>query len=136
MEQSELEERFMCDVVITNSKIVSHEMGDIKNWNKEVFVAFYLDSQNKVISREILSIGTLNKSIIHPRDEFRTAVVRNANAIIISHNHPSGSLEPSDEDINTTERLRKAGDLMLIKLIDHVIVTRHGHYSFAEHGMV
>ena len=95
-------------------------------------MAFYLDSQNKVISREIVSIGTLNASLIHPRELFRTAIIRNANSIIISHNHPSGSLEPSKEDIKITDQLRKAGDILNIQLLDHVIVTKEGHYSLKD----
>ena len=68
MEQRELEERYLREVSVENSKAVYHEMRDIKNWDKEVIVAFYLDTRNKIISREIVSIGTLNTSVVHPRD--------------------------------------------------------------------
>ena len=105
-------------------------MRDIKDWDKEVFVAFYLNTKNAVISREVISIGTLNSSIIHPREIFRTAVVRNACAVVISHNHPSGSLEPSEEDKKATRKLKEAGDILGITLLDHVIVTRTGYFSF------
>jgi DNA repair protein RadC len=132
MQQTELEEKYLREIEITNSKIVYREMRDIKNWDKEVFVAFYLDTQNKIISREILSIGTLNYSVIHPREVFRTAIIRNANSVIIAHNHPSGNLEPSDEDIKITKQLKEAGQIIGIKLLDHVIVTVKGYYSFND----
>ena len=109
-------------------------MRDIKKWNKEAFVGFYLDSQSKVISREIISIGILNSVIVHPREIFRTAIIRNANAIIVAHNHPSGNLEPSAEDIEITKKLRQSGDIIGIKLFDHVIVSNAGYYSFSDRG--
>ena len=136
MEQAELEERYLHEVEITNSRTVSHEMRDIKNWKKEVFVAFYLDTGNKIISREIISIGTLDMSIVHPREVFRTAIVRNAKSIIVAHNHPSGTNEPSEEDIEVTKQLKEAGDVLHIRLLDHVIVTRDSHYSFSENNQI
>ena len=136
MDQTELEEKYTIEVKMTNSRIVSHEMRDIKNWEKEVFVAFYLNTRNNIISREILSIGTLDMALLHPREVFRTAIIRNAKSIILSHNHPSGSIKPSDEDIKITKQLKKAGDLLQIKLLDHVIVSREGHYSFSENNMI
>lgn len=132
MEQSELEEKYADETLIKNSSAVFREMRDIKNWEKEVLVAFYLDSKNKIISREIVSIGTLNSTVTHPREIFRTAISRNANAIIIAHNHPSGSVEPSIEDIKVTEKLKNAGDIIGIKLLDHVIVFQDRYYSFTE----
>ena len=128
----ELEERYLREIEITASKTVYRELRDIKNWEKEVFVAFYLDTRNKIISREIVSIGILNASIIHPREVFRTAIIRNANSVIIAHNHPSGSLEPSDEDVEITQQLKEAGKIIGIKLLDHLIVTKDGYYSFSD----
>ena len=132
MVKTELEERYICEIEITNSEMISHEMRDIKNWEKEVFVAFYLDTRNRIISREILSIGTLDRALLHTREVFRTAIARNAKCVIIAHNHPSGSLEPSAEDERITKILKDAGDLLQIKLLDHVIVSNKGHYSFSE----
>ena len=130
MEQTELEERYLNEVKIDTPATVFHEMRDIKNWDKEVFVAFYLNSQNKIISREIISIGVLDSILIHPREVFKTAIVRNAKSIIVAHNHPSGSLVPSDEDVKVTKHLRKAGDIIGISLLDHLIVGQDGFYSF------
>lgn len=132
MQQTDLEERYLREIEINNSKSAYHEMRDIKNWEKEVFVAFYLDTRNRIISREILSIGTLNCAVVHPREAFRTAIIRNAHSVIIAHNHPSGSLKPSDEDTKITQQLRDAGEIIGIKLLDHVIVTKDGYYSFAD----
>jgi len=134
MELHELEEKYKKKVIMKDSDTVFREMRDIKKWNKEAFVGFYLDSQSKVISREIISIGILNSVIVHPREIFRTAIIRNANAIIVAHNHPSGNLEPSAEDIEITKKLRQSGDIIGIKLFDHVIVSNAGYYSFSDKG--
>jgi DNA repair protein RadC len=85
MNQYELEERYANGIVLKDAGSVYHEMRDIKGWEKEVFVAFYLDARNKVISREVISVGTLNASLIHAREVFRTAISRNADAVIIAH---------------------------------------------------
>jgi len=132
MEQRELEERYLREVSVKNSETAYHEMRDIKNWDKEVFVAFYLDTRNKIISREIVSIGILNASIIHPREIFRTAIIRNACSIILAHNHPSGNVKPSNEDIEVTRKLKKAGVIIGIQLLDHLIVSREDYYSFED----
>lgn len=132
MNQKDLEEKYVKEIVVRESSTVYQEMRDIKSWEKEVFVVFCLNTKNKIISREIVSIGTLNSSVIHPREVFRTAISRNANSVIVAHNHPSGSIEPSKEDKEITERLREAGDIMGIKVLDHVIVAKEGYYSFSD----
>jgi len=132
MKISDLETTYKGHVKLTGSADVYREMRDIKDWTKEAMVAFYIDIGGKVISREILSIGILNASIIHPREIFRTAIIRNANAVIISHNHPSGNVKPSDEDFRITKQIKAAGDIVGIRLLDHVIVAGTDHYSFAE----
>jgi DNA repair protein RadC len=134
MKLHELEEKYERKVIIKDPYTVFREMSDIKKWNKEAFAVFYLNSRSKVISREIISIGILNSVIVHPREIFRTAIIRNANAIIVAHNHPSGNLEPSAEDIEITNKLRQSGDIIGIKLFDHVIVSNEGYYSFSDRG--
>jgi len=134
MELHELEEKYEQKVIIKDPNTVFREMSDIKKWNKEAFVGFYLDSRSRVISREIISIGILNSVTVHPREIFRTAIIRNANAIVVAHNHPSGNLEPSTEDIEITKKLRQSGDIIGIKLFDHVIVSNEGYYSFSDKG--
>jgi DNA repair protein RadC len=134
MELHELEEKYEKKVIIKNPDTVFKEMRDIKSWNKEAFVGFYLDTRSKVISREIISIGILNSTIVHPREVFRTAIIRNANAIIIAHNHPSGNFEPSIKDVEITKQLKESGEIIGIKLFDHVIVSKDGYYSFSQEG--
>ena len=108
---------------IHNPKDVLRFCRDLKGLCKEVFLVIFLDSNNGVIAKEIVSIGILNASIIHPREVFRTAIVNNAASVIIVHNHPSGNLSPSDDDIETTKKLRQAGAIIGIKLLDHIIVS-------------
>jgi len=137
MEQTDLEELYVVsELVIQTSSQVYHEMRDIKGWTKEVFVAFYLDSRHKIISREIVAIGTLDMAIVHPREIFRTAILRNAAAIIIAHNHPSGATDPSMEDTSLTDTVREAGRVIGIQVLDHVIVSNDGFYSFADRGRI
>ncbi len=97
--------------------------------DKEQFMILYLDSKNRVIRDEIVSVGTLNSSLIHPREIFKGAIKESANAIILVHNHPSGDAAPSEEDKEITGRLFSAGELLDIKVLDHVIIG-NGFYSF------
>jgi DNA repair protein RadC len=83
---------------------------------------------------DIVSIGTLTASIAHPREIFKSAILKNAASIILSHNHPSGDPAPSREDTQLTERVAKAGEILGIKLLDHIIIAEHGNYSFSNSG--
>lgn len=106
----------------------------IRNQKKEHFVMLTLSTSSEVISVKIVSIGTLNTSLVHPREVFRDAIIDNANAIIIAHNHPSGTLEASDQDISITNRLKECGKLLGIQLLDHIIITENGHLSLSDEG--
>lgn len=99
---------------------------------KELFMILHLDTRNKIIKDEIVSVGTLNSSLIHPREVFKSAIKESANAIILVHNHPSGDAEPSEEDKKITEVLFEAGDLLSIKVLDHVIIGKDSWYSFKD----
>ena len=112
------------------------ELRDIRDQKKEHFVVFYLDTRNQEIKRDIVSIGTLNYNLVHPREVFEPAVKNLAASVIVAHNHPSGCLEPSDEDLSLTKRLAQAGKLLGIELLDHVIVTREGFMSFKQKGLL
>lgn len=103
------------------------QLHDIRNHKKEHFVALYLNARNEIIHREDISVGTVNASIVHPRDVFAPALEHNATAVIVAHNHPSGNSEPSPEDREVTKRLIEAGRLLGIMLIKHFILTRNGH---------
>jgi len=101
---------------------------------KEQFMILLLDTKNRIIKDETISIGTLNASVIHPREIFKSAIKESANAIILVHNHPSGESEPSQEDTEITEKLFDAGELLNIKVLDHVIIGRD-YYSFQENKL-
>ena len=115
---------------------VAEQCGSFRNKKKEHFCVFFLDTQNQITGREIISVGTLNASLIHPRETFRTAILRNCASVIVAHNHPSGGLEPSAEDLNVTSRLADAGRLIGIAVLDHVIVTAESYTSFKERGLL
>lgn len=108
---------------------------DIRCSKKEHFLVFYIDTQNNLIERQIVSIGILNASLIHPREIFEHAIKNNASTIIVAHNHPSGSVEPSDEDVLVTKHLAEAGKILGIDLIDHIIVSKDSHRSIKELGL-
>ncbi|MEX1002655.1 MAG: DNA repair protein RadC [Crocinitomicaceae bacterium] len=96
---------------------------DFRSSKKEHTVAFYLDTQQRLIERRIISVGTLDTSLLHPREVFEPALQLSAAGVVLAHNHPSGNLEPSDEDVAITKRVADAGDLLGITLIDHIIVS-------------
>lgn len=100
---------------------------------KEHCIVLFLNTKNKVVKR-IVSIGTVSTSIVHPREIFREAIRQNASSIIFVHNHPSGSLYPSDEDEKTTSRLKEAGKIIGITLLDSIIISKEGYYSFQGEG--
>lgn len=112
------------------------ELRDIRAHKKEHFVVFFLDTRNQEIKRDIVSIGTLNYNLVHPREVFEPAVKNLAASIIVAHNHPSGCLEPSDEDLSLTKRLVQAGKLLGIEVLDHVIVSAAGFMSFKEKNLL
>src|SRR3989338_9769475 len=94
----------------------------VSHLDKEHLYLLHLDSKNNIVKEELISIGTLNSSLIHPREVFKSAIRESANAVILVHNHPSGDPTPSDEDRQVTERIVEAGELLKIKVLDHVIV--------------
>ncbi len=103
---------------------------------QEHFVLITLNGGSRPIRAESVFIGTVNQSLVHPREIFRRAIVDNACGIIIAHNHPSGTLEASRADIQITSRLKEVAKLVGIELLDHVIVTADGHYSFSDEGLL
>src|SRR3989339_22866 len=111
-------------VLLLSPQDVWNELKDIRDHKKEHFVVFYLDTRNQEIQREIISVGTLNANLVHPREVFEPAIGHHAAQIIVAHNHPSGDPEPSEEDIAVTKRLKQAGELLGVELLDHIIITR------------
>ncbi len=117
---------------ITSAKDVFEYAWPKLGKDKEHFMVLLLDSKNRVIKDEIVSIGTLNSSIIHPREIFKTAIKESANAIILVHNHPSGDPTPSNEDREITEKIFEAGKVLNISVLDHVIVGENEYWSWKE----
>lgn len=102
----------------------------------EEFVVLILDSKNKLIALETISVGTINSTIVHPREVFKGAIKRSANAIILVHNHPSGDPTPSEEDIKITRRLAEVGQIVGIQVLDHIIVGKNRHVSLRERNIL
>ena len=100
--------------------------------DREMFVALLLDGKNSVLGFNVVSIGSLTAALVHPREVFKPAILANAAALILVHSHPSGDPEPSAEDKAITERLRQAGELMGIKILDHVVIGDGRFSSFSE----
>ena len=121
---------------ISNARDVEKIVSDLKNKKQEYFVILTLDGASNLIQRHTVFVGTLNQSIVHPREIFANAITDHAASIIFIHNHPSGNLKPSDDDIKTTSRLIKAGKIMGIKVLDHIIVSKKGYFSFNDNGLI
>ena len=102
----------------------------------EVFTAVLLDTKNQVKEVVEISSGTLNCCVVHPRDVFRVAIRRNCNSLIVSHNHPSGDPTPSSEDINITKRLVEAGNIIGIKVLDHIVIGKDSYCSLKNEGLI
>ena len=119
---------------ITNPEEVMNAVHFMRTKNREFFVILTLNGASEVINTHTISIGIANKTQVHPREVLAEVIADRACSYIAVHNHPSGNIEPSREDINITERLFKAGELLGIKLLDHIIVSHNGYYSFLENG--
>ena len=100
-----------------------------KRSDREQFVALYLDARNRVIAHHVVSVGTTNTNLVHPREVFKLAILKNACSLVVAHNHPSGGTEPSEADLDLTKRLKDAGQILGIELIDHIIITPKGDYK-------
>ena len=138
----EMARRLYSEPFCSRPKIVRPEdiyklvMADLRHLKKEVLKTILLNTKNEVISIEVVSMGSLNASIVHPREVFSIAIRKSAASIIVTHNHPSGNPEPSKEDVNITKRLVDAGKIIGIELIDHVIIGDGRFTSLKEHGII
>lgn len=121
---------------VKNAKDVYHHMSFLKDKKKECLYCLYLDTKNMIIDKpEIISIGILDASLIHPREVFKEAIRKSAKSLILVHNHPSGDINPSVEDIEVTKRLVEAGHLIDVKVLDHVIIG-NGFFSMTEKNIL
>ena len=114
---------------IDNISDVVAQLSDIRNKKQEYFVCLYLDGANRLISRRIVTVGILNASLVHPREVFADVITDRAAGVIVAHNHPSGTIEPSPNYIQTTKRLKQAAELLGIGFYDHIIVTADDYRS-------
>ncbi|MCL2869920.1 DNA repair protein RadC [Candidatus Saccharibacteria bacterium] len=115
--------------IIDSPEQAAMQLADIRDKKQEYFVCLTLDGANRLIAKRVVSIGTLTASLVHPREVFADAVTDRAASVIVAHNHPSGSLDPSPADKEVTKRLQKSGELLGISLTDHLIVTKTGYMS-------
>ena len=115
--------------IVDDTEKAAEQLADLRDKKQEYFVCLTLDGANRLIAKRVISIGTLTSSLVHPREVFAEAITDRAAGIIVAHNHPSGSLQASDADRAVTERLRDAGELLGIKLLDHVVITAKAHAS-------
>lgn len=116
-------------ITIRNAKQAYEHLQDMSKLNKEHFRGLYLNNHYKLVHTETISIGTLDASIIHPREVFKPALEYSASAIIIAHNHPSGVLKPSQEDLEINTKLKEAGEILGIEVLDHLIISKNKFIS-------
>ncbi len=121
----------------TNAReIYNHFKKDLRKDAQESFYAVTLDNKHRIISKRLITLGTLNQSLVHPREVFATAIQLRAAAIILVHNHPSGDPTPSNQDLAITQRLQDVGKLVGIKVLDHIIIGLEGFFSFVDENMM
>lgn len=116
--------------------IYKYYMESLRYQYKEIFKVVLLNTKNEIITDVDISMGTLNSSLVHPREVFREAIIRSSNKIILLHNHPSGNAEPSKEDKSVTNRLKECGELIGIEVIDHIIIGDGIYFSFKENMLI
>jgi len=128
----ELSRRYLIDSeqpIIDSPEAAVAQLADIRDRKQEHFVVMTLDGANRLITKRTITIGILTGSLVHPREVFADAITDRAASIIVAHNHPSGSLVASKDDINITDRLKRAGELLGIELADHIVLTKNGRIS-------
>jgi DNA repair protein RadC len=123
-------------VKITKAEDALPLLTDIAGKHQEHFVCISLNGANEVIEKRTVTIGLLDRSQVHPREVFADVIADRAAAVIFAHNHPSGELKPSDADMKIHEQLTQAAKILGIRVLDQIIVTRKGHYSFQEAGLL
>ena len=109
---------------------------EVKDQRREHFLCLYLNARNQVIHRETVSVGSLSASIVHPREVFYPGIVKAAASIVLAHNHPSGDVTPSREDLDLTRRLVEAGQIMGMEILDHIIIGPEEYLSLKERGLM
>lgn len=131
MHSGSLEEKIQ---ITSPQDVANFMMGKMEHLTQEKFIVLFLNSKNVIIKQKTIFIGTLNSSVIHPREIFSEAIKCASNAIVVLHNHPSGDTTPSKENIRATNRLRECGEILGIDLLDHIIIGDHTYMSMVEDG--
>lgn len=121
---------------IISAKDAVAQLQELRIAKKEHFAVLCLNARNQLIHKETVSIGTLNASLIHPREVFKSAIDHLAASIVIAHNHPSENIEPSKDDMDATKRLQEAGRILGVEVIDHVIITKNDYSSLKEKNLM
>ena len=122
--------------IVQTTKDIIAQISFLREHKKENFVVLYLNSRNELLNKETISVGTLNASLVHPREVFEPAARIFAAQIILAHNHPSGDSEPSEDDLDLTKRMVEAGKILGIEVIDHVIISNLNSFSFKEKKLI
>ena len=118
------------------SSVARFLRGIAPNNSQEHFMAIYMNGSNEPIGYSVISTGTANSCPVHPREVYQRAILLGATSLIVAHNHPTDNLEPSKEDKDITQKLKEAGTLLGLRLLDHVIFTDTGHFSFCDEGLI
>jgi DNA repair protein RadC len=135
--REEVAQYFQADRRYTAPVQVAEIFSFLHNEVKEHFFTVHLDGKNRILCLDLVSIGSLNQSVVHPREVFKTVLCSSsAAALLLVHNHPTGDPSPSAEDIAITRRLKEGGDILGIKVLDHIIVGTEGYLSFVERGLL
>lgn len=121
---------------ISTSETVFSLFKDLVLETRENFISLHLDSKNRILCYDLVSVGSMTASIVHPREVYKSALLSSASALVFLHNHPSGDPTPSREDIDITKRLKEAGELLGIRVLDHVIIGEERYCSFADRGLL
>ncbi|MBI1862989.1 JAB domain-containing protein, partial [Candidatus Microgenomates bacterium] len=117
------------DITVRTPEDIVAQVPELRTAKQEHLVVLTLDGANRLIQKRIISIGTLNSSLVHPREVFADAITDRAASIVVIHNHPSGTLQPSEADTEITKRLKESGKLLGINLLDHIIITKTDYIS-------
>ena len=134
----ELSRRYMVKetVKVSEAKDVLPLLSDIASKQQEYFICISLNGANEVIEKRIVTIGLLDKSPVHPREVFADVITDRSASIVLAHNHPSGELKPSNSDLKIHDQLVEAGKILGIKILDHIVISKKGYYSFQEAGLI
>lgn len=128
--------RYSSEKIATPNDIANLCRNFLEQADREICLLICLDNKNKPTAIHTISVGTVNASLVHPREVFKTAILANAVRIVLAHNHPSGDPEPSKEDIEITKRLIEAGKIIGIELLDHIVIGEKRFVSFKEKNLI